>query len=187
MTITTHIHCNKSKQGRGFTTSSQPYICSESERDHNICPSNTKAHPPFSIHIYPISSVSLVSFNCSFTLQPWIKRQGDKGGGGTDRPIDDRSVDNVVSMPDLITEPWEVMYAHPDSMGTTTFKTRWKKCDVGRVETLLGSLQRERQVVTGLTFIDCLSLLFCFRTEIHEFNCRGCSANWSPEWQPKLN
>lgn len=50
-------------------------------------------------------------FNCSFILQPWIKRQGDEGGGGTDRPIDDRSVDNVVSMPDLITEPWEVMYA----------------------------------------------------------------------------
>ena len=83
-----------------------------------------KAHPPFGMHIYPISSVSLVSFNCSFTLQPWIKRRGGKGGGGTDRPIHDRCVDNVVSMPDLITEPWEVMYAHPDSMGTTTFKTR---------------------------------------------------------------
>lgn len=31
--------------------------------------------------------------------------------GGTDRPRDDRSIDNVVSMPGLITEPWEVMYA----------------------------------------------------------------------------
>lgn len=50
-------------------------------------------------------------FSCSFILQPWIKRRGDEEGGGTDRPIDDRSVDNVVSMPDLITEPWEVMYA----------------------------------------------------------------------------
>lgn len=28
-----------------------------------------------------------------------------------DRPIDDRSLDNVVSLPDLITELREVMYA----------------------------------------------------------------------------
>lgn len=77
--------------------------------------------------------------------------------GQTDLYMTD--VDNVVSMPDLITEPWEVICAHPGPWGPPHLKQDEKNV-MGRVETLLGSLQGEEQVVTGLTFIDCLSLLF---------------------------
>lgn len=57
--------------------------------------------------LYPETRVP----SCSFISQPWIKSRGGEGGGRMDRPIDDRSLDNVVSLPDLITELWEVMYA----------------------------------------------------------------------------
>lgn len=33
------------------------------------------------------------------------------GWGGTNKPKDDRSVQNAVSTPDLITEQWEALYA----------------------------------------------------------------------------
>lgn len=64
----------------------------------------------------------------------------------------------------------------PTPWGTPHLKQDEKNV-MWEIKTLMGSLQRQRQVVTGLTFIDCVSLLFCFRTEIHGLNCRGCSAN----------
>lgn len=60
-------------------------------------------------------------------------------------------------MLDPITGQWEVVYVAHSSLETPVFKTTKRKKGS---EMLPSSVQRRRQVLTGLTFIDCLSLPF---------------------------